>query len=306
MRYGFVLPQVGPMAGPDALITVAQRAEELGYGSLWVTERLLYPVSPRTSYPPSADGSLPAPYRTVLDPLATLAFVAAHTRRVRLGTSVLDMPYYNPVLLARQLTTIDVVSQGRLDVGLGQGWSSDEFEAAGAKFRARGGRADEFIQVLKAIWTTDPVEFQGEYFRIPRSIIGPKPVQKPHPPLYLAGYTPGAMRRVAETGNGWNPAGVPVEPMARMLLAIRAMARDAGRAAEEVDLVVRANCHLTDEPEPNGRAAFAGSIDQLVDDTKAVEALEAAEIFFDVQYSPNVNTTSDVVERMEHIWAALH
>jgi probable F420-dependent oxidoreductase len=306
MRYGFVLPQVGPMAGPEALITVARRAEELGYDSLWVTERLLFPLSPRSDYPPSADGSLPAPYQTVLDPLTTLAFVAAHTQRVRLGTSVLDMPYYNPVLLARQLTAIDVLSQGRLDVGLGQGWSADEFEAAGAALPGRGRRADEFIQVLKAIWTSDQVEFEGKYFRIARSIIGPKPVQKPHPPLYFAAYTPGAMRRAAEVGNGWNPAGIPVEPMRRMLSAIRATAHEAGRAHEDVGLLVRANCHLTHEPEPNGRAIFAGTIDQLVDDTKAVEALGAAEAFFDVQYSPNVNTTGDVVERMEHIWLALH
>jgi probable F420-dependent oxidoreductase len=306
MRYGFVLPQVGPMAGPEALITVARRAEELGYDSLWVTERLLFPLCPRSHYPPSADGSLPAPYQTVLDPLTTLAFVAAHTERVRLGTSVLDMPYYNPVLLARQLTAIDVLSQGRLDVGLGQGWSADEFEAAGAALPGRGRRADEFIQVLKAIWTNDQVEFEGEHFRIARSIIGPKPVQKPHPPLYFAAYTPGAMRRAAEVGNGWNPAGIPVEPMRRMLLAIRATAREAGRAHQDVELLVRANCHLTDEPEPDGRAIFAGTIDQLVDDTKAVEALGAAEAFFDVQYSPNVNTTGDVVERMERIWLALH
>ena len=199
MRYGFVLPQVGPMAGPEALITVARRAEEPGYDSLWVTERLLFPLSPRSDCPPSADGSLPAPYQTVLDPLTTLAFVAAHTERVRLGTSVLDMPYYNPVLLARQLTAIDVLSQGRLDVGLGQGWSADEFEAAGAALPGRGRRADEFIQVLKAIWTSDQVEFEGEYFRIARSIIRPQASAETAPAAVLRRLHP---RRNAPGGRG--------------------------------------------------------------------------------------------------------
>lgn len=208
-------------------------------------------------------------------------------------------------MLARQLTTIDVLSQGRLDVGLGLGWSPDEFEAAGATLRSRGRRADEFIRVLKAIWTTDPVEFEGEYFRVPRSIIGPKPVQNPHPPLYLAAYSPGAMHRVARLGNGWNPAGVPVEGMARMLAAIRKMAQEAGRTAEEIALVVRANCHIVQEPARGARALFTGSIDQIAEDAKAVDAVGAAEIFFDVQYSPDVMTTDDVVERMERLWTAM-
>ena len=305
MRLGFVLPQVGPMAGPDALIEVAQRAEVLGFDSLWVTERLLFPVAPRAPYPPAADGSLPAPYKTVLDPLGTLAFVAAHTQQVRLGTSVLDVPYYNPVLLARQLTTIDVVSGGRLNVGLGLGWSPDEFEAAGATWKDRGRRADEFVRVLKAIWTTDPVEFAGEYFQIASSIIGPKPVQKPHPPIYLAAYTPAGMRRVARLGDGWNPAGVPLERMGQMFAAIQAMAREAGRATEDIALVIRANCHITEDAEAAGRALFVGTVDQIAEDVKAVEALGASETFFDVQYSPCVETVSDIVESMERLWAAV-
>jgi len=198
MRLGFALPQIGPVAGPDALVTVAQRAEALGYDSLWVLDRLLYPVNPRTPYPATRDGVLPDLYKQVLDPLETLTFVAAHTRRVALGTSVLNLPWYPPVLLARRLTTLDVLSGGRLRVGLGMGWSLDEYEAAGASWQERGKRADEIIRALKTIWTTDPVEFHGKYYRIPKSFIGPKPVQKPHPPIYMAAYTPSAMKRVAK------------------------------------------------------------------------------------------------------------
>src|SRR5918997_2180339 len=117
MRLGFTVPQFGPDAGPHALLEVARLAEDLGYDSLWVIERLLYPVNPKAPYPATADGSLPLSYRRSLDPLATLAYLAAATSRVRLGTSIINLPYHNPVLLARELGTIDVLSQGRLDVG---------------------------------------------------------------------------------------------------------------------------------------------------------------------------------------------
>lgn len=131
MRFGFALPQIGSLAGPGALVTVAQRAEELGYDSLWVLDRILWPVHPRAPYP-LGDGSLPEQYKSVLDPVETLTFVAAHTRRIALATGVLNIPWYNPVLLARRLTTLDVLSGGRLRAGFGIGWSPDEYEAAGA------------------------------------------------------------------------------------------------------------------------------------------------------------------------------
>ena len=162
MRIGFALPQVGSAVGPETLVTAAQRAEDLGFDSLWVLDRILWPINPRAPYP-IGDGSLPVKYKSVLDPLETLTFVAAHTRRIALGTSVLNLPWYNPVLLARQLTTLDVLSAGRLQIGFGIGWSPDEYEAADTPWEERGKRADELIQALKKIWTTDPVEFQGEY-----------------------------------------------------------------------------------------------------------------------------------------------
>ena len=144
-------------------------------------------MNPQAPYPATPDGSLPEQYKYCLDPLDTLTFAAACTSTIKLGTSVLDIPYYNPVTLARRLTTIDVLSKGRLRVGFGVGWSPDEMEAAGADMKVRGARADEFLQVLKTIWTTDPAEHHGKFFSLPKSHIGPKPVQKPHPPIYPCG-----------------------------------------------------------------------------------------------------------------------
>ena len=301
MRLGFNLPQVGPAAGPEAMVRVAQRAEELGYDSVWVTERLLWPIEPQTPYPASPDGSLPEAFKTVFDPLESLTFVAGQTSRIGLGTSVLDMPYYNPVMLARRLTTLDVLSGGRLRVGLGLGWSKDEYDAAGASMKQRGRRADEFISVLKAIWTTDPVEFQGEFYQLPKSVILPKPVQKPHPPIYLAAYSAGALKRAATMANGWNPAGVPVDGMKQMMEGIKGMAQEAGRDPSEVALVVRANLLVTDEALGEDRWIFTGSTDQIKADIAATRELGAAELFFDPTFSPDGASVDGFLTRMEQI-----
>ena len=145
MRIGFALLHMGSIATPKSIQKTARRAESLGYDSLWVVDRLLYPVDPQTPYPGTPDGSLPEAYKQVLDPLETLMFAATHTKKIALGTSVLDIPYYNPVMLARRLTALDVFPDGRLRFELGLGWSKDEYDATGASFEGRGFRADEFL-----------------------------------------------------------------------------------------------------------------------------------------------------------------
>ena len=301
MRLGFNLPQLGPAASPEAMVQVAQRAEELGYDSVWVTERLLFPVEPQTPYVATPDGSLPDVYKIVFDPLESLTYVAAKTSRVALGTSVLDIPYYNPVMLARRLTTLDVLSNGRLRLGMGQGWSKDEHDAAGASLAGRGKRADEFIRVLKAIWTTDPVEFHGEFYTVPKSIIQPKPVQKPHPPIYLAAYTPPALKRVATMADGWLPAGLPVEAMREMLTGLRAMAEEAGRDPSELQVVVRANVDVTKEPLGEDRFIGTGSPDQIAADIAGIRELGAVELHFDPSFSAAGASVDGFISSMEQL-----
>ena len=224
MKLGINLPHMGPAANGENMVAVAQKAEEVGFESVWVTERLLFPTNPRTPYMVTPDGSLPDVYRTVYEPLESLAWVAAHTKTIRLGTSVLDIPFYNPVMFARRVSTIDQLSGGRLTLGLGLGWSEDEMEASGANMKVRGKRADEFLEVLHAIWKDDPAEYSGKFFKLASSTILPKPAQKPHPPIYLAAYAPAAMSRVARLADGWIPAGVPVDGMSQMFAGIQTLA----------------------------------------------------------------------------------
>jgi len=281
MRIGFALPNIGPLGSAQAVSKVAGGAEALGYDSLWTIERLLWPVKPQTPYPVTPDGLLPEFYKYSLDPLDTLTFAAAHTKAVALGTSVLDIPYYNPVTLARRLTTLDVFSHGRLRVGLGLGWSKDEMDATGADMKQRGAMADEFVQVLKAIWTTNPVEFHGKFYQVPKSYIGPKPVQKPHPPIYLAAFAPPAMKRLATMADGWNPVAIPVDGMAQMFGALKQMAKEAGRDPSSLAMVVRANLEITDKPLGKERMIFTGTLDQIKEDVAGCVRIGAHELFFD-------------------------
>lgn len=301
MRLGFALPQIGSVAGPDALITVAKRAEGLGFDTLWVLDRVLFPVNPREPYP-VGDGTLPDKYKRTLDPVETLTFVAAHTRHVALGTSILNLPWYNPVLLARRLATLDVLSAGRLRVGFGMGWSRDEYEAVGAPWQERGKRADEIIQTLKTIWTTDPVEFHGTYYRIPKSFIGPKPVQKPHPRIYMAAYTPPAMKRVAREADGWFPVGIPLGAIAQMFDGIKRMAQEAGRDPSALEIIVRANVEVFAAKPGKDRIDFTGSLEQIAGDIVATRKLGAAELLFDVQFSPGVEAVDDIVSLAGQLW----
>ena len=167
-------------------------------------ERLLWPINPQTPYPATPDGSLPNEYQIILDPLETLTYVAAKTNKIALGTSVMDILFHSPVILARRFATLDLLSEGRAIAGLGIGWSKDEYQASNIPFKDKGERANEFLQVLKRIWTDDVVEFKGKYYNIPASKIGPKPVQKPHPPIYMGGFSPNTYSRIVNYDtNGW-------------------------------------------------------------------------------------------------------
>jgi probable F420-dependent oxidoreductase len=278
MRPGTFLPHLGAAASPELLVRSAQHAEALGYHTVWVAERLLFPLAPRNPFPGMPEGSLlPDHYRYVFEPVESLTFVAAHTKTIRLGTGVLNMPYHNPAMLARRLTTLDVLSGGRLSVGFGQAWSIDELEAVGASGN-RGARADEFLAALRAMWGPDPVEHHGTYFQIAPSIVGPKPVQQPAPPIYMAAYAPAALERVGRLADGWLPAGVPLAAVGPMMGQVRQHAEAAGRDPSSLELIVIGFVSLTDSPLGDGRGDFTGTLDEVKRDVETARALGVDEL----------------------------
>lgn len=298
MKIGYTLPQVGGLGGPDRIARAAGRAEQLGYHSVWVNDRVLWPTAPQAPFP-AGDGSLSPMWRQNLDALDTLVYAAAHSTDLRLGTAVLILPVYDPVLLARRLTTIDVLSDGRLVAGFGLGWSPDEYQVTGRPWAGRAGRLEDSLDVLDKIWAGGTVSHESAYTSMPESVFDTTPVQRPRPPVYLAAYSPKGLARIAARADGWTPAGVPIPAMDEMYRGIKAMAESAGRDPAEIGLVVRANCVIGEELPSDGRQVFTGSMDQVLADAHACAAIGADEVFIECQYSPGVDTFDRYMHLME-------
>jgi len=296
LRLGFGLPVSGSWAQPVNLVRIARRAEELGYSSLWTFQRLLHP----------ADGDWGPMYRSVLDPIVTLAHVAAVTERVRLGVAVLNAPFYSPILLAKQLATLDVLSGGRLDAGLGLGWAEEEFTAVGVDPARRGARTEEFVACLKAIWTEQVVSFDGEFYRMPPVRVDPKPVQQPHPPLLLGGGAERALRRVGRIADGWISASRhDLRTVGADLEVMRGAARDAGRDPDRLRFVVRGVLSLTEQPAGADRRPLHGDAGQIRADFDRLAEAGITELFLDLNFDPAVGSPDADPEasmrRAEHL-----
>lgn len=285
MRFGLGLPQFGDLGTPQNVARLARFAEDEGFDSVWVIERQLWPINPQTPYPPTPDGSFPAVYQKSLDPIDTLAFVAAITNRIRLGTGAVDMLYHNPAVLAKRLATLDVLSGGRLLAGLALGHSKDEFEAVGIPFRGRGRRADETLNVLKKIWADDVVEHRGEFFSVPKSKIGPKPAQRPHPPIYLAGFNGNTFERIVRSGaDGWLGIPLPtIDDFAKNIEALRETAERAGRDPSTIELPTLVIIDIYERSVQN-RRPFHGTIEEVASDVKRLRQVGVTELFMSFDF----------------------
>ena len=237
MDIGCHLPTQGPVATRDALLTFAREAERRRMASLWVSDHVVFPRTATGSYP---GGRFPhPPDKAYLEPVAVLAAAAVCTTEARLGSSVFILGHRHPVVMAKMLTTIDALSQGRLICGVGVGWWKEELEILGAPFGARGRQADEILRVFKELWTADNPRFDGEFFRFHDIGFAPKPVQKPHPPIWVGGDSPGAFRRVVTLGDGWHATSKTPAELRDALARLRAAADAAKRPWESITLSLR-------------------------------------------------------------------
>ncbi|MDQ4012893.1 MAG: TIGR03619 family F420-dependent LLM class oxidoreductase [Thermoproteota archaeon] len=310
MKVGLVLPHAGQQATKENVIQMAKNAENEGFDSLWVFERLLWPINPQTPYVATPDGSLPIEYQIMLDPLETLTYVAANTNKIALGTSVIDMLFHNPVILARRLATLDILSEGRSIAGFGIGWSKDEYQASNIPFQNRGMRADEFVQVLKRIWTDDIVEFKGKYYSIPASKIGPKPIQKPHPPVYLGGFSPNTFSRIVNHDtNGWLAVvGGPLEYLDNTIKTIKDIANKANKDPNKFKVILLAHLNVALDSKSQStttnedqRFPFTGTIDQIGNDIKRIKQMDIDHIIFGYVFVPigrDVNKILDLTKQL--------
>ena len=252
MRFGFTVPNNFGVEDPNDVVDLGVHAEHLGFDSVWVNHHVV-----NIGYVEERLGQLP--YH---DALVTLTWLASRTERVRLGTSVLVMPYLHPMVLAKELATLDHLSGGRLVVGLGVGSLPEENEVLGSDYAGRGRYSDEFIEVMLRLWTEDHATFDGDHFSFTNVVTSPKPLQDPHPPIVIGGNRPPALRRVARLGDGWHPMGVSPSGVADRMVTIRAECEAIGR--DDVPSLVQVRLDIARvDPEAVGAYSAAG-VDELV------------------------------------------
>jgi len=246
----------------DYIVGAAQRIEAAGFAAVWVPEHVLFFPEYESSYPYSPDGKVPGDPDGVLDPFTALTFVAAHTTTLRLGTGICLVPQRQPVYTAKMVADLDYLSGGRVDFGVGIGWLEEEFEALGMDFGARAARCNEYMAAMKACWGADPVNFAGETVTINNAAFNPKPVQGPHPPIFVGGESNPALRRVATFADGWYGYGVAPDEVEAHLVRLDEHLDAAGRTRDEIKVYVAPN-RLKVDPDVTAAYAEAG-VEQLI------------------------------------------
>jgi probable F420-dependent oxidoreductase len=297
---GLALPQLGEHVTRDAVRAFCESAEALGFASLWVQEHLFFALEPSAPYAARPGMPVPDAYRITCSPLELLAMAAAWTEHVALGTGILVGGYHRPVELAQRLATLDRLSNGRVIAGLSVGWSKDEHDQMGVEFTTRGRRMDELVRALEACWGPDPVSFDGEFFQIPPSIVSPKPLQQPRPPLLSGMRSPAGLRRTAAMFDIWNPASGSVEQLAATAAEIDAV-RPHGKPP--IDVYQR----VFTEPPFVGAGVRPNSVEQLADAVAAAKAAGFAHVIVDTAFTTEVHGPDDWAsfpERLAPILAA--
>ena len=286
MRVGLALPQLGPHVDARAMRGFAERAEELGFGHLFVQQHLFYPHVVQSGYSARPGLAVPEAYRSVMQPLETLGVVAGWTSEVLLGTSILVAGYHRPVDLAQRITTLDVLSGGRTVFGFSVGWSDEEHAQYDVDPRTRGRRAGELIEALKACWGPDPVSYEGEFFSIPLSDVDPKPVQKPHPPLMSGMRSEVGLKRTAEQFDWWNPASGTLE---QHLETMQQLAQMRPSGLEPLKMC----WNLFTDPHVIVANLKPLSVDELCEQVAAAAAAGVDAVSIDANFDPTITSVDD-------------
>ena len=304
MRFGFYLPNSGPNAQPGPLSAIARKGDELGFYCMVAGDHILVPREVNSPYPYTADGRFHGGNAAeFMEQLTLLSYLAGITSSIRLVPSVMIVPYRNPLLAAKILATLDVLSQGRLTLGVGVGWMEEEFEALDAPpFAERGAVTNEYLQAFKELWTSDNPTFEGKYCQFSNLHFLPKPVQKPHPPIWVGGQSRAAMRRAARLGDGWHPVGAipaaPLEPeeLSGNIALVHRYAEDAGRDPSGLDISMKAPLYDVGSGVPGAaRRRFAGEPGQILQDIQTYADAGVSCIIFDVRG----NDLGNSLERLE-------
>ncbi|MCE2456467.1 MAG: LLM class F420-dependent oxidoreductase [Dehalococcoidia bacterium] len=312
MNFGYYLPSNGAGARPDALESIARLGDTLGFYCMVAPDHILQPNNVDSVYPYSLTGDILAGGNMGggewPEQITTLAFLAGVTERIRLVTSVMIVPYRNPLLTAKMLATLDVLSKGRLIVGAGVGWMEEEFEMLSAPpFSERGAVTNEYLQAFIELWTQDSPSFEGKYTSFADVTFLPKPVQKPHPPIWIGGQSRPAIRRAARLGNAWHPVGAipatPLEPeeLAENVAMLHQVAEQAGRDPASIDLSMKAPLYDASMDSEGTRRRFSGSPEDVLEDIRIYSDTGVTHLIFDFRSQDPVETEDRMSRFAEEI-----
>jgi probable F420-dependent oxidoreductase len=283
MEIGFGAPVSGAWATPQNLAAFARAAESEGYASLWSFQRLLIPVG----------SNMEPVYQSVLDPMAALSFAAAVTSRIRLGVAVVNLPFVSPGYLAKQAASVDILSGGRHDLGLGIGWMPEEFALTGGEMARRGARTAEYVEVLRRLWSGKAAAFDGEFYHVPAGTQAPVPVQPDGPPILLGGMARPALERIGRIGDGWvTSSRTNLAKIDELIAIVKESAAAAGRDADAMRIicrgVVRAGAPAISDS--GDRLLLSGDFDQIRADTEWLGTRGVTEVFYDLNWDPQIGS----------------
>ena len=306
MEYGFYLPSGVPAAQPNNLARIARQGDKLGFFCMVMPDHVAQPRVVESRYPYSITGDIQQAHSTAsderLEQITTLAYLAGITAQIKLVTSVMIIPYRNPILTAKMLSTLDMLSKGRLILGAGVGWMEEEFELLNAEpFAERGAVTNEYLRAFIELWTNDDPTFEGKYVNFSNITFLPKPVQKPYPPIWIGGQSKPAIRRAAQIGDAWHPVGAipaaPLEPeeLAENLVLLRDYAEKAGRDPSKIQVSVKAPLY---DANSSGdiRRRFSGSADEVRQDVQTYADVGVTHLIFDFR-TADPNQTEDRMAR---------
>jgi probable F420-dependent oxidoreductase len=291
MKHGFTLPGRGHLSTPERLGIIARKGEEFGFDTLLTGDHILVPKNISSVYPYTEGGEFPGSGSgESMEQITLLSYIAGQTSKIRLVTSVLIVPHRNPLIAAKSLATLDLLSGGRLVVGVGVGWMREEFQALGLPpFEERGAVTDEYIRAFKVLWTEDDPHFQGKYINFDDISFLPKPVQKPHPPIWVGGESRPALRRTAELADGWYPLGSnPTFPMGTPeqlkagLERLAGYAERFGRDPSTIETIYRTHqFELLKQTAGPDRLPFVGDADQIARDIRQYQDMGVTSMVWD-------------------------
>ncbi|HUN39795.1 MAG TPA: LLM class F420-dependent oxidoreductase [Acetobacteraceae bacterium] len=306
MRFGFYLPTRGPTATRDGILALAREGERMGLSSAMVADHIVFPVESESPYPYTLDRRHPGG-GDALETFSILGVVAGATERLRLVTSVLVLPYRNPVLTAKMVASLDVLSGGRITLGVGVGWLKEEFEALRSPdFNKRGAVTDEWIAIFKRLWTQSPASFDGAFYSFSNICAEPLPLQKPHPPIWVGGHSRAALRRTARHGDGWHPVGaiaaspLPPQEMRQHLETLKRLTEVEGRDFSALTISYKAPLYDRAIPDRDGsRRSFSGSAEEIAADIRAFGGIGVHELILDFRGT----SIAESVERLQRFAA---